>query len=85
MAETRNVRVPVTAEVTTELMSGDRRSWRIMRMILAAVAVVALLELIIIMTMALVYGIAITQRLAQLGDDPSPAPVVSECVGELVC
>lgn len=72
MAEVPGVRIPVTAEVSTELL-GQPRSWRITRMILAVVAIVALAELIIFMTVALALGVSIADRIAH------PAPVVTGC------
>lgn len=60
-------------EPVTILDGGDPRSWRITRMILAVVAIVALAELIIFMTVALALGVSIADRIAH------PAPVVTGC------
>ena len=78
MAEVPQMRLPVTAEVTTELVGDAPRSWRITRMILSWVAVIALVELIIFMTVALAFGVTFASRLAAVTDQ-TPAPAATGC------
>lgn len=67
--------------MTTELIAGPESStlWRATRLILAWVAIVAIVEIVIIMTLTLAAGVSVLSRLG----DPVPLPSFSECVGEV--
>lgn len=72
-----DVKIHTIMPPAVNMNMGQSTLWRATRLILAWVAIVAIVEIVIIMTLTLAAGVSVLSRLAD------PTPTISECVGEV--